>query len=512
MQAAQSLSQVFLGVDLECASCHDSFINDWKLADSYALANVFANEPLEIHRHHQATGKTAETRFLFPELGEIDAAAPREERMKRLAAIVTSKENGRLARTIVNRLWSRFLGRGLVEPVDEMDGLPWNQELLDWLAADFVEHGYDLRHTMSRILTSRAYRLASVAADPAAQTQQDFSFRGPVRRRLSAEQIADSVSKLLHPLFPKEAHHPPASELIEIPEIPDAIQRAKWVWRPGGNGGTEAEPGTAHFQKIARPAYARRLVKGEAFLTADDSFELSVNGKPVGKAEGWETLHYIDFTEFLRGVKTTLDIRVTNSGDRKSPAGLFGVVRITYLNPDGATERLLVPTYSSWRVVPEGDAGEPFRSEEVAVYGQGPWKKLDRAIPLDTGYPGDFVRAVSVRNNPFLRALGRPVRDAVFTSRQAHASLLEAKELELTDGKFLADALKEGAATITLKARNNSSSIAHRIYREFLGRKGSDPELEAMKRRIGQPKVKDQARVKDALWEIFVSPEFQIIH
>src|ERR1051325_8414079 len=144
MQAAQNISQVFLGVNLKCASCHDSFINDWTLADAYALANVYADEPLEIFQCDKPTGKKAGLHFLYPELGEIPLHAAKAERTRRLAEIMTQKQNGRLTRTIVNRLWAKFLGRGLVEPVDDMEQTAWNQDLLDWLAEELAAHGYDL--------------------------------------------------------------------------------------------------------------------------------------------------------------------------------------------------------------------------------------------------------------------------------------------------------------------------------------------------------------------------------
>jgi len=194
VQAAQNLAQVFLGINLKCASCHDSFVSEWKLTEAYALASVFSDAPLEIHRCDQPTGQFATPAFLYPQLGSIDAQAPREQRLKQLAAVFTKPENGRLARTIVNRLWARLLGRGLVEPVDEMDNPPWNADLLDYLAVDLVEHGYDLKHTILQIVTSRAYQLPSVALR---ETERDsYVFRGPAVKRLSAEQFVDAVSIL----------------------------------------------------------------------------------------------------------------------------------------------------------------------------------------------------------------------------------------------------------------------------------------------------------------------------
>ena len=67
-----------------------------------------------------------------------------------------------LPRTLVNRLWARFFGRGLVEPVDDMEQPAWNPDLLDWLAEDFVAHHYDVKHTIACMLTSRAYQLPAV--------------------------------------------------------------------------------------------------------------------------------------------------------------------------------------------------------------------------------------------------------------------------------------------------------------------------------------------------------------
>ena len=194
MQAAQGISQVFLGVNLKCASCHDSFVSDWTLADAYGLAAVFADGPLEMVRCDKPTGNSVTAKFLYPELGEIKADAPKAERQKRLAELLTGKANGRLSRTIVNRLWQKFFGVGLVESMDDMEQAAWNQDLLDWLAEDLAAHGYDLKHTLQVILTSGAYQLPAVSLDE--QKHNDFVFTGPAVRRLNAEQFRDAVGGL----------------------------------------------------------------------------------------------------------------------------------------------------------------------------------------------------------------------------------------------------------------------------------------------------------------------------
>lgn len=203
MQAAQNVTQVFLGLNLKCASCHDSFINDWTLDQSYAFASVFANAPMEKHRCDKPTGKKVSAGFIYPELGEIDPKASRNVRLKQLADLMTKKENGRFSRVIVNRMWASFFGRGLVEPVDEMDNSPWSADLLDWLAHDFASNGHDLKHTMRMLVTSQAYRLPAIEPVPN-QKPDEFIFKGPLTRRLRAEQFMDGLAQL------GEAAAPPA--------------------------------------------------------------------------------------------------------------------------------------------------------------------------------------------------------------------------------------------------------------------------------------------------------------
>lgn len=194
MQAAQNIAQVFMGVNIKCASCHDSFIDQWRLADAYGLAAVYSDGPLEMFECDKPTGQKADVAFLYPQLGTIDPKADKAARMLRLAQIITGPDDGRLPRTLVNRLWGRFFGHALVEPVDDMEQPAWNPDLLDWLAEDFARHGYDIKHLIARILTSKAYQLPAV--DLGEKSKKEFAFRGPGIRRLSAEQFRDALGQL----------------------------------------------------------------------------------------------------------------------------------------------------------------------------------------------------------------------------------------------------------------------------------------------------------------------------
>jgi uncharacterized membrane protein/mono/diheme cytochrome c family protein len=203
MQAAQNVSQVLLGLNLKCTSCHDSFISDWKLDEAYAFANVFSSKTLEIHRCDLPTGRMAGYGVLYNSLGKIKETNITAERLVSLADILVQKKNGRLYRTLVNRVWAQLMGRGIVEPVDMMDNEPWSQDLLDWLASDFTANGYDMKRLMRQILISKTYQTPAVGLKEAQMlTASNFVFKGMMKRRITAEQFADAVSQSFFPNDP----------------------------------------------------------------------------------------------------------------------------------------------------------------------------------------------------------------------------------------------------------------------------------------------------------------------
>ncbi len=142
----------------------------------------------------------AGTGIIFSELGTIDSTATVDKKLKQLAEYLTAPKNGRLYRTIVNRIWSQLMGRGIVAPVDLMDNVPWSQDLLDWLASDFVENKNDLKKLIFTITTSKTYQMPSVEIKSEEKLiAEDYTFKGMHRRRLSAEQFADAVSSIISP-------------------------------------------------------------------------------------------------------------------------------------------------------------------------------------------------------------------------------------------------------------------------------------------------------------------------
>ncbi len=201
LQTAANVAQVFLGTSMKCASCHDHFENDeWPQERFLAFAGLFSSHNLEKIRCELKTGQTVPARYPF-DLPGVDEPVPDDvaERLHRAALWTTDPANPRFAKTIVNRLWKRYLGLGLFEPADDfrLDVPASHPELLEWLAHDFLTHGCDLKHTIRLILTSGTYQLRY---DP--QLADSFRpgednppryFRSPGLRRLTAEQLLDSI-------------------------------------------------------------------------------------------------------------------------------------------------------------------------------------------------------------------------------------------------------------------------------------------------------------------------------
>ena len=201
IQSAANVAQVFLGTGMKCASCHNHFLNkEWPQTRFLAFAGLFATNDLEVIRCEKRSGQFIAAKFPFDLPGVPEGAPQRfEERLHRAAQLLIDPTNPRFAKTIVNRLWKRYLGLGLFEPQDDFrpDQPPANPELLAWLADDFMRHGYDIKHSIRLILTSRTYQLRY---DPALedhfdlnQPQQARYYRSPSLRRLTAEELLDSV-------------------------------------------------------------------------------------------------------------------------------------------------------------------------------------------------------------------------------------------------------------------------------------------------------------------------------
>lgn len=215
---AENTAQVFLGTQLKCAQCHNHPFERWTQDDYYNWASLFSridykvtdetksdkNDKHEFKGDQEVLIKPAGF-VINPRTGEkatprfLGAGAPNtaKDRDELLALADWLSKSPMFARTQVNRVWYNLLGRGLVEPVDDFraSNPPSHPELLEALTRDFTGHGYDLRHLIRVIMTSRIYQLSS---EPNATNETDeANFSHALVRRLGAEQLVDSVSQIL---------------------------------------------------------------------------------------------------------------------------------------------------------------------------------------------------------------------------------------------------------------------------------------------------------------------------
>jgi hypothetical protein len=201
----ENMTQVFLGTRFNCNQCHDHPFERWTQRQYYELSAYFADvgrRPLPEGDEfiftmasptavvNPDTNQPADPKFPFAHAGAVDAASTRREQ---LAQWLTAKENPYFARSIVNRYWSYFFGRGIIDPVDDIRaGNPAsNPELLDALTKDFVDSGYDLKKLIRTICNSATYQRSLEAGQWNEDDTINFSHALP--RRLSAEQLYDAI-------------------------------------------------------------------------------------------------------------------------------------------------------------------------------------------------------------------------------------------------------------------------------------------------------------------------------
>lgn len=200
---SSTISQVFLGIRIECAQCHHHPYDRWSQTDYYGMQSYFtqwkfkqtlAGEMVLAEGNATATHpRTKQVVHAHP-LGTANpAASPEGDRRQHLAAWMTSKDNAWFARNVVNRFWAHFVGRGLVEPVDDfrLTNPPTNPQLLDALAADFVANGFDVHKLIRTIMASRTYQLST--ATNASNKGDEQNFSRALLKRLEAEVVFDAI-------------------------------------------------------------------------------------------------------------------------------------------------------------------------------------------------------------------------------------------------------------------------------------------------------------------------------
>jgi hypothetical protein len=204
---AENTAQVFMGMRIQCAQCHNHPFDRWTQNEYYQFVAFFsqigrkqAEDPREVvvfnsgggETAHPVTGQAMKPKFLGGE--EPDVAG--KDRRVILAEWLASPKNPYFAKNLANIVWAHFFGKGIIDPVDDVriSNPAVNPELLEALGAKFQEYNYDFKRLVRDICLSRTYQLSTLANDTNAQDTKNFSHAAV--RRIRAEVLLDSITQV----------------------------------------------------------------------------------------------------------------------------------------------------------------------------------------------------------------------------------------------------------------------------------------------------------------------------
>jgi len=220
----EKTTQVFLGVRMVCTQCHDHPFERWTQNQYYEMTSFFSTVGLrpgfesgeeiiydkrdDFDVHHPKDDRVMKPKFLVSATTASIAPVTLPDDTNRRQAFanwITSKDNPFFAKSMANRVWSYFLGKGIIDPVDDIraSNPPSNEALLNALTKDFKDHDFDVRHLIRTIVNSRTYQ-ASIATNEWNVTDKT-NFSHAVPRRLNAEQLMDALTQAtgVRPNFPE---------------------------------------------------------------------------------------------------------------------------------------------------------------------------------------------------------------------------------------------------------------------------------------------------------------------
>jgi hypothetical protein len=207
LKLTENVAQVFMGMRIQCAQCHNHPFDRWTMDDYYGFAAFFSQvgrkagedprERIIFDRgtgdvKHPVGGRIMAPKFLGGEIADVKT----QDRRKVLADWLASPENPYFARNLANIVWAHFMGRGIIDPVDDgrVSNPPSNPELLDALAKKFTEYKYDFQKLVRDICRSRIYQLSTQSNATNENDTRNFA-KGPIRR-IRAEVLLDVISEL----------------------------------------------------------------------------------------------------------------------------------------------------------------------------------------------------------------------------------------------------------------------------------------------------------------------------
>ncbi len=513
IQFSQSLSQTFLGINMKCASCHDSFVSNWKLSEAYGLAAIYATREMEIHRCDKPTGQKAVASWLFPELGQVDPKAPQPQRLKQLAKLMTHPQNGRFARNLINRFWHRIMGHGIVHPVDAMETEPWNEDLLDYLAVYLVDQKYDLKKVLELITTSQAYQSRSEVVSEEAEYEK-YVYDGPRTKRMTAEQFMDSLWQITG-AAPAKIDAPILRAKVNLEQAKKIELKGNWIW---GDSAAERKippaDETIAIRKVIKIDEA--VSQAVAVVTCDNDFVLFINGREISRGKNWQQPIGLVLNGKLKKGSNQIVAVAHNGGNEPNPAGFYFEARIKL----ASGKEMVVASDESWQFNPSKVnfresrlGGIPGKWKPVTLVPTLPaWNNstqetIRTIIAQGTSGQMPMVRTALVKSDFLMRSLGRPNRDQIVSSRPDELTTLEA--IDLANGETLAQALTHGAKKLSSSSWEKTSEMIQYVFQFAFSRNPTEAELKVIQEAMGDSPSVEQ--IQDMLWAVCMTPEFLLI-
>ena len=247
----------------------------------------------------------------------------------------------------------------------------------------------------------------------------------------------------------------------------------------------------------------------KAMFNSKIDVPLYINGKVVSKGTDWRKVDKLNVKGLLNDGENIIAIEGTNEGSVANPAGVLFAMRIDY--KEGG--QIIINSDNNWKSTADSPdekwVGLDFNDEdweEVRDFGSVHWGQLVNFSFEDEKQK--FARASLVKQHPFMKAMGRPSRENVATSREDQATLLQA--LELTNGAYFNNVLEEGAEEWLEHYGDKSEEIIETLYEKSFGRKPTSLEKSVMLEALGD--VPNKESVQDVFWSVLMLPEFQFIY
>jgi hypothetical protein len=267
------------------------------------------------------------------------------------------------------------------------------------------------------------------------------------------------------------------------------------------------EPGVRYF----RYAFAlpdKEIQSAKVLISVDHAYTLHFNGSCISRGSDWRKVDKLDVLDELKAGDNIIAIEARNEGTIANPAGILFALKIIWR--DG--EERIIQSGTDWLSTDEPpdsswiEAGFVDRSwQHVRNYGGTHWDKL-----VNFAFDSDgvsFARASLVRQDPFMKALGRPSRENVATTRDERATLLQA--LALTNGEDFNNIIAEGADKWLQQYDADAEKISQALYTRLFGRPPGRSEMRTIEKTLGEQP--DREAVQDLLWATLLLPEFQFI-